>query len=142
MDEHLGKNVQEAKVLFRCAGQIYYVTGEISVDLKQRFQQDMRDAMRAHDKQRVNVVCLLLAAFEHAQEAMGKQAFDSFDPDETNIQPDCHQTLNEQAIQDIIRNEVQRRREAADLFRAGGQKKRAESEETEIAILEDYLTKM
>ena len=112
------------------------------MDLKKRFQKDMRDAMRAHDNQRVNVIRLLLAAFEHAQEAMGKQAFDSFDPDETNIQPDRHQTLSEQAIQDIIRNEVLRRREAADVFRDGGQKKRAESEETEIAILEQYLTRM
>lgn len=112
------------------------------MDLKKRFQQDMRDAMRANDRQRVNVIRLLLAAFEHAQEAMGKQAFDSFDPEGANIQPDRHQTLNEQAIQDIIRNEVQNRREAADIFRAGGQKKRGDSEESEIAILEEYLTKM
>lgn len=112
------------------------------MDLKQRFQQDMRDAMRVHDKQRVNVIRLLLAAFEHAQEAMGKQAFDSFDTEGANFQPDRHQTLSEQDVKDIIRNEVQRRREAADIFRAGGQKKRAESEETEIAILEQYLTKM
>jgi uncharacterized protein YqeY len=98
--------------------------------------------MRAYDNQRVNVIRMLLAAFENAQEAMGKQAFDSFNPDGANIQPDRHQILSEQAIQDIIRNEVQRRREAADLFRAGRQKKRAESEETEIAILEHYLIKM
>ena len=111
------------------------------MDLKKRFQKDMRDAMRAHDNQRVNVIRLLLAAFEHAQEAMGKQAFDSFDPDEANIQPDRHQTLSEQDVKDIIRNEVQRRREAADIFRTGGESKRAESEETEIAILEHYLSK-
>jgi len=86
------------------------------MDLKKRFQEDVRDAMRAHDMQRVNVIRLLLAAFENAQEAMGKQAFDSFNPDVANIQPDRHQTLSEQALQDIIRNEVQRRREAADLF--------------------------
>jgi len=111
------------------------------VNLKKRFKDDMRDAMRAHDKQRVNVIRLLLAALEHAQEAMGKQAFDSYNPDEVNIQPDRHQTLSEQAIEDIIRNEVQNRREAADIFRAGGESKRAESEESEIAILEQYLIK-
>ncbi len=57
------------------------------VDLKQRFQQDMRDAMRAGDQERVNVIRMLLAAFEHAQEAMGKQAFDAFDQEVANIQP-------------------------------------------------------
>ena len=112
------------------------------MDLKQQFQQDMRDAMRAHDQERVNVLRMLLAAFENAQEAIGKQAFDAFDPNKANIQPDRHQMLSEQAIQDIIRNEMQRRREAADVFRAGGEKKRAESEEAEIAILEHYLTKI
>jgi len=110
------------------------------MDLKQRFQQDMRDAMRAHDSQRVNVIRILLTAFEHVQEAMGKQAFDAVDPDGANIQPDRHQTLSKEAIQDIIRNEMQSCREAADVFRAGGEGKRAESEEAEIAILEQYLT--
>jgi len=112
------------------------------VDLKQRFQQDMRVAMLAQDQGRVNVIRMLLAAFEHAQEAMGKQAFDAFDSDGNNIQLDCYQTLSKEAIQGIIRNEMQSRREAADLFRAGGENKRAESEETEIAILEDYLTRI
>ena len=112
------------------------------MDLKQGFQQDMRDAMRAQDQERVNVIRMLLAAFEHAQEAMGKQAFDAFDPDGENIRPDRHQTLSKETIKDIIRNEMQSRREAADVFRAGGESKRAEREEAEIAILEQYLTQM
>lgn len=112
------------------------------MDLKQQFQQDMRDAMRGHAQARVNVIRMLFVAFEHAQEAMGKQAFDAFDPDGNNIRPDRHQTLSKETIQDTIRNEMQSRREAADVFRAGGESKRAESEEIEIAILEQYLTQM
>ncbi len=73
---------------------------------------------------------------------MGKQAFDALDPDGNNIQPDRRQTLSKETIQDIIRTEMQSRLEAADVFRAGGESKRAESEETEIAILEQYLTQM
>ena len=112
------------------------------MNLKQQLQQDMRDAMRANDQQRVNVIRMLLAAIEHAQEAMGKQAFASFNSDGINIQPDRHQILSEQDIHDIILNEVQHRREAVDLFRVGGQEKRAEIEETEITIIEHYLTKI
>jgi uncharacterized protein YqeY len=37
---------------------------------------------------------------------------------------------------------MQSRREAAEVFRAGGESKRAESEETEIAIFEEYLTRI
>jgi len=46
------------------------MTEKFTMDLKQQFQQDMRDAMRAHHQARVNVIRMLLAAFEHAQEAM------------------------------------------------------------------------
>ena len=112
------------------------------MDIKQRFQQDMRDAMRVQDRERVNVLRMLLAAFEHAQEAMGKQAFDAFEPDGANIQPDRHQTLSKETIKDVIRSEMQSRWEAADVFRAGGESKRAEGEETEITILEQYLKQM
>ena len=112
------------------------------MDLKQQFQQDMRDAMRGHDQARVNVIRMFLAAFEHAQETMGKQAFDAFDQEAANIQLDRHQTLSKKTIEDIISNEIESRREAADVFRAGGESKRAEGEETEIAILEQYLTQM
>jgi uncharacterized protein YqeY len=105
------------------------------VNLKQRLQQDMRDAMRAHDLQRVNVIRMLLAAFEHAQEAMGKEAFDTVNSDGVDIQPDRYQVLSEQAIQDIIRNEVQRRREAADLFRDGRQKNGLKSKRPKLPFL-------
>ena len=103
----------------------------------------MRCVLEVHrdnvqDQERVNVIRMLLAAFEHAQEALGKQAFDAFEPDRANIQPDRHQILSK----DIIRNEMNSRQEAADVFRAGGENKRAESEDTEIAILEEYLTQM
>lgn len=112
------------------------------MNLKQQFQQDMRDAMRVHDRQRVDVIRLLQAAFEHAQEAIGKQAFEVASQAGAIIQPDRHQILSEQVMRDIIRNEMQRRREAADILRAGKQEKRAEREEAEIAILEHYLTKI
>ena len=77
------------------------------MDLKQQFQQDMRDAMRGHDQARVNVIRMFLAAFEHAQETMGKQAFDAFDQEAANIQPDRHQTLSKETIKDVIRRYLQ-----------------------------------
>lgn len=109
------------------------------MDLKQRLQQDMQDAMRAQDQQRVNVIRMLMAAVEQAQEERGKQAFDPQNPDAENLPPDRHQVVSQQEVLDIIRDDVQRRREAVDTFRAGGQNERAASEETEIAILEEYL---
>ena len=112
------------------------------MDLKQQLQQDLQDAMRAQDQQRVTVLRMLIAAVEQAQEERGKQAFDSLDPENEDMQPDRQQDVSSQAVKEILRKEVQQRREAVDDFRAGGQIERAEQEETEIAILEEYLEKL
>lgn len=107
------------------------------MNLKQRFQYDLREALRTQDQMRVNVIRMLLAAFEQTQEMMGKQAFELSDG--ADILPDRHQMLDEQAVQAIILNEVQRRRESLDLLVTGGQHGHAEMEKAEIAILERYL---
>ena len=107
---------------------------------KQQLQQDLREAMRMQDQPRVHVIRMIIAAFEQAQEAMGKQAFDSSNG--ADIQPDRHQALSDQAIQDILLAEVGRRQEAIDILQAGKQTKRAEEEEKEIAILKTYLTRI
>lgn len=107
------------------------------MNLKQCFQHDLREALRAQDQTRVNVIRMLLAAFEQTQEMMGKQAFELSNG--ADILPDRHQTLDEQAIQAIILNEVQRRRESLDLLVVGRQYGHAEVEQAEIAILEQYL---
>lgn len=112
------------------------------MDLKQQLQQDLQDAMRAQDQQRVTVLRMLIAAVEQAQEEMGKQTFDSLDPENEDMQPDRQQEVSSQAVKEILRNEVQQRQEAVDDFRAGGQIERAEQEETEIAILKEYLEKL
>lgn len=97
--------------------------------------------MRAQDQQRVHVVRSLMAALEHAQEERGKEAFDASQLEGEDIPPDREQTLSDQAIQGVIRSEVERRREAADVFGNGGQTQRAEIEKAEIAILQEYLEK-
>ena len=112
------------------------------MDLKQQFQKELQDAMRAQDEPRVNVIRMLIAALEKAQEERGKEAFDAIDSREGDIQPDRQQPLSRQEVLDIIRNEVQQRREAVEGFRGGGRPERAEGEETEIAILEEYMGKL
>lgn len=109
---------------------------------KQHFQQELQEAMRAQDQPRVNVIRMLLAAFEQAQESMGKQSFESLGSEEPQMKPDRQQTVSEQAVKEILQDEVKRRREALELLHTGGQKERAASEETEIAMLEEYLKKL
>ena len=98
------------------------------MDWKQRLQEDLQGAMRAQDEPRVNAIRGLVAALEKAQEEKGKEAFDPSKPQETDIPPDREQALSPQTIQEVIRAEVQLRKERGDV------------EENEIAILEQYLT--
>ena len=110
------------------------------MDWKKRFQQELRDAMRAQDEPRVNVIRMVMAALEKAQEEKGKQAFeDASNPDGADILADREQSLSGETIREIIHAELEHRREAVDVLRNGGQNERADSEEGEIAILEQYL---
>lgn len=112
------------------------------MNLRQKLQQELQDAMRAQDQQRVNVLRMLIASLEQAQEEKGKETFEALDPERQDMPPDRHQAVSKQELWDIVQSELQRRREAVEGFRAGGQTQRADSEETEIAILEEYLKKL
>ncbi|HJQ14409.1 MAG TPA: GatB/YqeY domain-containing protein [Anaerolineales bacterium] len=109
------------------------------MDLKRRLQQDLQEAMRTQDQQRIQAIRSLMAALERAQEEKGKEAFDASQSEGEEIPPDREQTLSDQTTQDVIRNEIERRREAAQVFDDGGQTQRAEMEKAEIAILDEYL---
>ena len=110
------------------------------MDWKQQLQGDLRESLRAQDQPRVNAIRMLIAALEKAQEELGKQAFDPEHSQETDIPPDREQTLSRQTIQEVIQVEVERRRESVDQFRTHGQEEQANVEESEIAVLEGYLT--
>lgn len=117
------------------------VNGEY-MNIKEQLQQDMKEAMRARDQHRLDVIRMALAALQSAQQTMVKQAFDAASAAGEERHVDNKQSLSDQAMLDVMSKEVKRRREAADLFRKGGRADRAEAEETEIAILEHYLPRM
>ena len=98
--------------------------------------------MKAQEEPRINAIRLLRAALEKAQEEKGKEAFDPANPEETDIPPDREQTLSPQQIQEVIRAEIERRRESVEQFRTHGQSEQADSEGREITILEQYLAEL
>ncbi len=112
------------------------------MNIKEQLQNDMKEAMRARDQQRLGTIRMALAALQSAQQAMVKQAFDAASAAGDESQFDSKQSLSDQAMQDVLTREVKRRREAADMFRKGGRIDMAEAEEAEIAVLEHYLPRM
>lgn len=110
---------------------------------QEQLQQDLKTALRAGDRQRVGVIRMVLAAIKTAQMAEVKAAYDAAaatgDEEAAAGTIDHDRPLDEAAVLDTLAKEIKRRREAAEMFRAGKRPELAENEEAEAAIIEAYL---
>ena len=88
--------------------------------LKGQFQEDMKSAMKAGDKDRLKVVRLALAAFKQ-------------------VEVDERIELDDARVLVILNKMVKQRRDSVSQFRDGNREDLAESELAEIAVLETYL---
>ncbi len=88
--------------------------------LKGRIQSDMKDAMKAGDKDRLKVVRLILAAIKQ-------------------VEVDQRIELTDAAIVGILNKMVKQRRDSVSQFTDGGRSDLADIETAEIAIIEGYL---
>ena len=88
--------------------------------LKGQFQEDMKSAMKAGDKDRLKVVRLALAAFKQVEI-------------DERIELDDAQALG------ILNKMVKQRRDSVSQFRDGDREDLAEIELAEIAVLQTYL---
>lgn len=111
------------------------------MNIQEQLQQDLKVAMRAGEKLRVQVIRMALAALKNAQMATVKAAFDLVGEDGADT-IDKTQAISDSAMQDVIAKEIKRRREAADLYRKGKRVDLAEIEDAEAVVLEAYLPPM
>ena len=88
--------------------------------LKTRIQDDMKQAMKAGDKERLKVVRMLLAAIKQ-------------------IEVDKRTELDDAGVLGVLEKMVKQRRESVNQFRAGNRDDLADIELAEIAVLEKYL---
>mgnify|MGYP000141501805 CR=1 FL=1 len=98
------------------------------MDLKERLNQDLKEAMRARDRLRADTLRLALTAIRRAEVART-------DP----RHPRHGQPLTEADLLALLEKEVKSREEAVALYRQGGREDLAAKEEAEIAILRQYL---
>jgi uncharacterized protein YqeY len=88
--------------------------------LKQKLNDDLKQAMRAGDKARTSVIRLVLAAVKNTE--IARQA-----------------DLDDGDILGIIAKEVKQRSESIEAFRQGNRQDLVAQEEAESAILQAYL---
>lgn len=88
--------------------------------LLERVQADMVAAMKAKHEARLNAIRMIKAALQ-------KQQVDSMKP------------LDDAAEQQILKQLVKQRTEAAEMFRKGGRPEQAEKEEAERLLIQSYM---
>ena len=85
-----------------------------------RMEEELKAAMLEHDNERRDALRLLLASLRSAEKELQRPLSD------------------DEELQ-VLQRERKRRNEAAEAFRAGGREEQASQEETELAILEEFM---
>ena len=91
--------------------------------LKDQIRADLKEAMKAKEKERTGTIRMLLAAIQTAETEGSKHEVDDAE------------------IQKIIAREIKKRRESADIYKTNGRDDLAEAELAEASILEVYQPK-
>jgi uncharacterized protein len=90
------------------------------VNLKERLNQDLRDAMRSGDTARRDTIRLLLTTIKNAEIEQGGE-------------------LSEAAGVSALQKQAKQRRDSIAAFEQGGRPDLAEAEQAELAVIESYL---
>lgn len=94
------------------------------MSLQDTIQADLKDAMKARDRERMSALRMAISALKNAAIA-------------ANLGPQG--ALPDPEAQRVLATEVKRRREAAQAFRDAGREDQAATEEAEIGVYEAYL---
>jgi uncharacterized protein YqeY len=91
--------------------------------LKERLDADLKDAMRSKNELTTSVIRMLKSAVKYKEVEPGAKA------------------LDDAGIEKVIAGLIKQRRDSVDQYKAGGRDDLAQKEESEIAILQNYLPK-
>jgi hypothetical protein len=94
--------------------------------MRERINNDLKDAMRASDKARVSTLRLINAAIKSA---------------DIDARPSGKDKIDDAAIIGVMTKMVKQRRDSIEQYRAGGRQDLVDSEQAEITIIEGYLPK-
>lgn len=86
----------------------------------EQLKSDMKTAMKAREKQRLQTIRTLISSLNNARIAKGGE-------------------LEEEDVVSVLSTEAKKRREAMQAYTEGGREELAEKEEQELRVIEDYL---
>ncbi len=90
------------------------------MSISQRINEELKEAMKQKNKLKLSVLRLLKASIKNREIEKGS-------------------SLNDEEILEVVQKEIKKRKESIEAYRKGGRGKLAQQEETEMAILYEFL---
>jgi len=103
--------------------------------LREKIEQDFKEAFKAKEEARVSVLRLLLAAIKN-RELEKRTKLSKSEPAEKLSELS---KLTDEEIISVLSGEVKKRKEAIDQYKQGGREELAQKEKIEMEILAAYL---
>jgi uncharacterized protein YqeY len=97
--------------------------------MRDRLSEDIKNAMRSGQKERLGTLRLLLSAIKDREMGIGTGGVIPTGP------------LTEADYMQVLQKMVKQRRDSIETYLQGGRKDLADKEAAEIAVLEDYMPK-
>ena len=116
------------------------------MSLTDQLRNDLKDAMRAKDQPRMTTIRMLLSALKYEETAKRQRALDGMvqargmalqEIPETELPP--VEPLTDAEMQQVVAREVKKRQDSIEAYRKAGREDLATAEETEAALLRNYL---
>lgn len=92
----------------------------MAYDLKSRIQEDVKDAMRARDRERLGALRLITAAIKQKE-------------------VDDRVELDDAAVVSVLEKMIKQRRDSIEQYQKGGREELAAREADEIEVIQNYM---
>lgn len=106
------------------------------MSLKEKINQDFKEAFKAKEDARVSVLRMLLANIKN-NELAKRMKLSKAGATESEVAQQCQ--LNDEEVLSVIGTEVKRRKDSIEQYKNGGRPELAAREEAELKILSVYL---
>ena len=104
--------------------------------LKEKLQQDVKDALKAGNAQKRMTLGMVLSAIK-SKELEKRSKLSKTETD--TIKLESQSKLNDEEIVDVLSSEIKKRKEAIDQYKKGGREELAQKERDELNILMEYM---
>jgi hypothetical protein len=104
--------------------------------LKEKINQDFKEAFKAKESQKVSVLRMLNSAIKN-KEVEKRMKLSKGGSNETELEKQSQ--LNDEEVLAVIGSEAKRRKDSIEQFKSGGRPELAAQEEEELQILAVYL---